>query len=209
MAGPLQPDPSRAAGTLPRLRGALAARLRALLGRLAGTPTPVQPAPVAERIGAELYSHFPDAVLLLRDGRIIDLNPAAARLLELSTPAQALGTPLGGWLLSDEHADDIVPAEPPSAAAVVRPMAAGDETWETGVVAAHYYSGRVVPCDFPDCDGRAVCCVRNSAGRYRDVCASCRHWHCAQSTPVPVAGIAAWLAESQARVQAWCNLPTP
>jgi len=80
---------------------------------------------------------------------------------------------------------------------------------DPGVVAAHNYSGRVVPCDFPDCDGRAVCCVRNNARRYRDVCASCRHWYCSQSTPVPVAGIAAWLAESPERVQAWCNLPTP
>jgi len=132
MAGPLHPDPGRPTDAAPR-RG-LASRARALfqalLGRGNAEAQPEQPAPGSAWIGAELYSRFPDAVLLLRDERIIDLNPAAARLLELSSPAQALGTPLGGWLLGDEQAEDASGDEPQAARSLARPMAAGDETWE-------------------------------------------------------------------------------
>ncbi|MBU6271283.1 MAG: GGDEF domain-containing protein [Betaproteobacteria bacterium] len=131
MAGPHVSDSSDPEGAAPRRGAGLVAQLRTLLGRLTGSTAPAQPDGGADWIGAELYSRFPDAVLLLRDERIVDLNPAAARLLELSTPAQALGTPLGGWLLGDEHADEIALAEQPSpGGALPRSMAAGDETWE-------------------------------------------------------------------------------
>jgi diguanylate cyclase (GGDEF)-like protein len=132
MASPTHTDPPHPTGGDSRRGFASRAQalFRALLGRADAPAQPGSTSPGTAWISAELYSRFPDAVLLLRDERIVDLNPAAAQLLELSSPAQALGTPLGGWLLGDEQAEEEAGKGTAAALARARPMAGGDESWE-------------------------------------------------------------------------------
>ena len=51
-----------------------------------------------EQSYADLFSLYPDAVFVIRDGNIADLNAAAVALLDLNEPAQAIGSAFEAWI---------------------------------------------------------------------------------------------------------------
>jgi diguanylate cyclase (GGDEF)-like protein len=68
-----------------------------------------------EQSYSDLFSLYPDAVFVVRDGLISDLNAAAVTLLDLEEPAQAVGSAFEAWV-SDGAPIDVEPATGPGSA---------------------------------------------------------------------------------------------
>ncbi|HTT86124.1 MAG TPA: PAS domain S-box protein, partial [Acidimicrobiales bacterium] len=62
-------------------------------------------ADVGERLQL-LVEHSPDGIIVHQEGLVVYTNPAAVRMVGLSTAAEGLGRPIANWL----HADDLVSA---------------------------------------------------------------------------------------------------
>lgn len=80
---------------------------------------------------------------------------------------------------------------------------------DPGVVAAHYYSHRMVRCSFPACVGRAAMYVKTNSGGWKHACLQCRQWYCPSSRVADIVAMYQWLAGAPSEVAAWNAMPRP
>ena len=78
---------------------------------------------------------------------------------------------------------------------------------DLGVIAAHYYTRKIVRCSYPACAGRAVMCVRTT-NRWMSVCPTCRAWVCPVSPVADAGQMLKWLSCSPSAVAEWHAMPS-